>query len=197
MPFSPPTISGKVCRDTTNVEPYSKVWIYRSPTMPGGGLSQSTTVTISSKLCRGSGTASGEIFLHYGILWGTARTVSVPTGAITITGYAPRAFGGPIPTGRLLITGYAPSGPGIPPGSITITGYPPLVPVLIPTGTIKITGMPLLFAGPVAIGTGHVTISGKAPTVTNYVDTAGQVSCCTVPDESLGGVSSELQNWAL
>jgi formylmethanofuran dehydrogenase subunit C len=199
MPFSPPTISGKVCRDTTLIEPYRKISLLSvSATMPGIGLSQSTTVTISSKVCRGSGSDAGRYrATKYAILWGSATGVSVPAGSIIITGYAPRAFGGPIPTGRLLITGYAPSEPGIPAGSIIITGYPPLIPIAIPAGGIKITGIPLLFAGTTAVPAGAIVISGKAPTVTNYIDTAGQISCCTVPDESLGGVSSELQNWAL
>lgn len=135
--------------------------------------------------------------MKYAILWGAVTALNVPAGAITITGYAPRPFGGPIPTGRLLLTGHTVSGPGIPPGSIIITGYPPWVPVAIPTGSIKITGIPLLFAGTTAVPTGSVIISGKAPTVTNYIDTAGQISCCTVPDESLGGVSAGIQNWAL
>jgi len=69
MPFSPPTVSGKVCRDTTSASPQQKVWIFRAVTLPAAGLSQSTTVTISSKVCRGSGSSAGEAFLKYGILF--------------------------------------------------------------------------------------------------------------------------------
>ena len=179
MPFSPPTISGKVCRDTTHVEPYAKLWLYRLVAVPGTGLSQSSTVTISSKVCRGSGTSAGEIFLKFGVLWSPIpSTISVPIG-------------------RLIITGYRPSYPSVPPGLLMITGYAPSLPLVIPTGAIVIRGIPLLIAGTVAVPAGKLVISGKVPTLVNYVENAGQVSCCTVPDESVGGVSAELDNWAL
>ena len=180
MPFTPPTISGKVCRDATLVEPYRKVSLFpASVVMPGGGLPQSTSATISSKVCRGSGTSPGRAILRSGVLWSpTPTAISVPIGRVTIIGYAP-------------------SGPGVPAGKIIIRGYAPFPAPVIPAGKIVIHGIPVLFAGAVAVPTGKIIITGKVPTLTNYVENAGQVSCCTVPDESVGGVSAELDNWAL
>ena len=102
-----------------------------------------------------------------------------------------------IPTGRIILSGYAPSQPGIPAGRIVLYGYAPSTLAPIPAGKIVIRGIPLLFAGTYVIPAGRIVISGQVPTLTNYVANAGQISCCTIPDESIGGNAAELQNWAL
>jgi hypothetical protein len=78
-------------------------------------------------------------------------TITVPTGSLLLTAYAPSVILGTIitiPTGSLLLTSYAPAvvvgtNVTVPTGSLTLTSYPPSVvigtTITVPTASLTLT----------------------------------------------------------
>ena len=116
-------------------------------------------------------------------------TVTVPTGAVTITGFAPSTFVTDnttvaVPAGFVSIVGFAPSVEivandvtvDVPAGAVSITGFAPTVVaeanvwVDVPAGSVSLTGYAPSIAitadRNITVPTGSVTITGYAPTIT-------------------------------
>lgn len=117
----------------------------------------------------------------------TYRTIDVPAGSITLTGYAPSVSAGgnisvDVPVGAISLTGYAPSiaangnlSIDVPSGAISLSGFAPSVAVSdhktisVPTGAISITGYaPTVQTDAsltIDVPSGAITATGYAPTV--------------------------------
>lgn len=129
-----------------------------------------------------------RIFWGRKVAAGGGATVTVPAGALTLTGYAPTVLTPrtvSVPAGALTLTGFAPtvavsSGTTVqvPAGNLTLTGFAPVVltprTVAVPAGTLTLTGFaPVVQTGAtVSVPTGALTLTGFAPTV---VTTANQL----------------------
>lgn len=118
---------------------------------------------------------------------GAGTTVSVPVGAVSVTGYAPTVSATAnqsisVPTGVVSLTGYAPTvstsasqSISVPAGAVSLTGYAPTVfttavtTIAVPVGAVSLAG----FAPTISYTThayidvpkGAVGLTGYAPTV--------------------------------
>lgn len=78
--FNASGVSALPWRDLTLKLPQSRVWLFpNSYRAIGLGLSQSTTVTISSMVCRGLGSSPGDINLAFGIFSGPPSAKPITT----------------------------------------------------------------------------------------------------------------------
>lgn len=124
---------------------------------------------------------------------GGGSTISVPSGALALTGFAPTVSATAnqiiaVPAGALTLAGFAPTvnvganqAISVPAGSLTMTGFAPTVNVgvnqniAVPAGSLSLTGFaPTISTSAnqtIAVPVGSLTLTGFAPTV---VQTAHQ-----------------------
>lgn len=131
---------------------------------------------------------------------GGGAAVSVPAGALSLTGYAPTVTATAnqtvaVPAGSLTLTAYAPTVTAganqvvaVPAGSLSLTGFAPTVQVtsgstiLVPAGALSLTGYAPTVVNPntVAVPAGSITLTGYAPTVVVRADQIVAVPAATL-----------------